>query len=200
MASVRRTQRHSGGIPDSPVSREPGVTRAFFQAIDHLETLVDSLDRLLRLVGALEQALELGELAGMPLPSGDERERVRQFRNRIAHGDEDIERGLGRTSLPRPSDQMPPGSNCNGTGSSTRIWPACSNRSTTTCGRLSKSRHSDGLPRTSAPAAGISCPVAEGVGFEPTVDQTAHNGFRDRADLALDRAFPGARANVRANF
>jgi hypothetical protein len=118
MASVRRTQRHSGGIPDSPVSREPGVTRAFFQAIDHLETLVDSLDRLLRLVGALEQALELGELAGMPLPSGDERERVRQFRNRIAHGDEDIERGLGRTSLPRPSDQMPPGSNCNGTGSS----------------------------------------------------------------------------------
>jgi hypothetical protein len=60
------------------------------------------------------------------------------------------------------------------------IWPACSNRFTTTCGRLSKSRHSDGLPRTSAPATGISSPVAEGVGFEPTVDQTAHNGFRDR--------------------
>jgi hypothetical protein len=87
------------GIPDSLLSREPGVTRAFFHAIDHLETLVDSLDRLLRLVGVLERAPELGELAGTPLPSGDERERVRQFRNRIAHGDKDIEQGRAGQGL-----------------------------------------------------------------------------------------------------
>jgi hypothetical protein len=87
------------GIPDSLLSPEPGVTRAFFQAIDHLETLVDSLDRLLRLVGALEKAPKLGELAGMPLPAADERERVRQFRNRIAHGDDDIERGRAGRGL-----------------------------------------------------------------------------------------------------
>jgi hypothetical protein len=39
--------------------------------------------------------------------------------------------------------------------------------------------------------------AAEGVGFEPTVPVDPVSGFQDRADLALDRAFWGVRANMR---
>jgi hypothetical protein len=87
------------GIPDALLSPKPGVTRAFFRAIDHLETLVDSLARLLRLIGGLEKGAHLSQLAGMPLPSADERERVQRFRNRIAHGDEDIKEGKAGQGL-----------------------------------------------------------------------------------------------------
>jgi hypothetical protein len=87
------------GIPDALLSPEPGVTRALFRAIDHLETVVDSLARLLRLISALEAGPDLKQLAGMPLPSADERERVQRFRNRIAHGDEDIEEGKAGQGL-----------------------------------------------------------------------------------------------------
>jgi hypothetical protein len=93
-SALREFADHSAarsGIPDALASPEPGVTRAFLRAIDHLETLVDSLDRLLRLTGSLELGPDLVQLAGMPLPSANERDRVREFRNRIAHGDEDIE-------------------------------------------------------------------------------------------------------------
>ena len=81
------------------LSPKPGVTRAFFRAIDHLETLVDSLARLLRLIRVLEVAPELAQLAGKPLPSAGDRERVQRFRNRIAHGDEDIEKGKAGQGL-----------------------------------------------------------------------------------------------------
>jgi hypothetical protein len=81
------------GIPKALLSPKPGVTRAFFRAIDHLETLIDTLARLLRLVAALEKDRNLGQFAGMPLPTKRERKAVRKFRNRIAHGDEDIQKG-----------------------------------------------------------------------------------------------------------
>lgn len=87
------------GIPDALLSPEPGVTRAFFRAIDHLETLVDSLARLLRLIGHLEATPVLRQQPGIPLPTADERERVQRFRNRIAHGDEDIEQGKAGQGL-----------------------------------------------------------------------------------------------------
>jgi hypothetical protein len=178
MASVRRTQRHSGGIPDSLLSREPGVTRAFFQAIDHLETLVDSLDRLLRLVGASNKPPSSGSSRVCRCPRVTSASVFDSFATASLTATRTSSAGWAG---PRYRD-LP--TRCRrdrtATAQARVIWPACSNRFTTTCGRLSKSRHSDGLPRTSAPAAGISCPVAEGVGFEPTVDQTAHNGFRDR--------------------
>ena len=47
----------------------------------------------------------------------------------------------------------------------------------------------------SAPASRIRSSQAEGVGFEPTVDLTAHNGFRD---LAAPGKTPGNRLVVRA--
>jgi hypothetical protein len=87
------------GIPDALLSPDPGVTRAFFRAIDHLETLVDSLARLLRLICGLEAGSDLAHLSAMSLPSADERERVQRFRNRIAHGDEDIEKGKAGQGL-----------------------------------------------------------------------------------------------------
>ena len=74
-------------------SREPGVTRAFFRAIGHLESLVEALDRTLRLVGALEKDAAMAEFGKWPLPSPDERAAVRDFRNGIAHGDEDLAKG-----------------------------------------------------------------------------------------------------------
>jgi hypothetical protein len=178
MASVRRTQRHSGGIPDSLLSREPGVTRAFFQAIDHLETLVDSLDRLLRLVGASNKPPSSGSSRVCRCPRVTSASVFDSFATASLTATRTSSAGWAG---PRYRD-LP--TRCRrdrtATAQARVIWPACSNRFTTTCGRLSKSRHSDGLPRTSAPATGISSPVAEGVGFEPTVDQTAHNGFRDR--------------------
>jgi hypothetical protein len=180
MASVRRTQRHSGGIPDSLLSREPGVTRAFFQDIDHLETLVDSLDRLLRLVGASNKPPSSGSSRVCRCPRVTSASVFDSFATASLTATRTSSAGWAG---PRYRD-LP--TRCRrdrtATAQARVIWPACSNRFTTTCGRLSKSRHSDGLPRTSAPATGISSPVAEGVGFEPTVDQTAHNGFRDRVE------------------
>lgn len=87
------------GIPDALSSPQPGVTRAFFRAIDHLETLVDSLARLLRLITALERDPNLAQFAGMPLPTKGEREDIQRFRNRVAHGDEDIEQGKAGQGL-----------------------------------------------------------------------------------------------------
>jgi hypothetical protein len=87
------------GIPKALSSPQPGVTRAFFRAIDHLETLVDTLARLVRLIAALENDPNLAQFAGMPLPTSREREEVRLFRNRIAHGDEDIEKGKAGQGL-----------------------------------------------------------------------------------------------------
>lgn len=81
------------GIVPPLLPPKPGITRAFFRAIDHLETLVDSLARLLRLLRALEASPELSNLASLPVPSAKERDGIRDFRNRIAHGDEDIEKG-----------------------------------------------------------------------------------------------------------
>jgi hypothetical protein len=81
------------GIPQELHPSREGVTRALFRAIGSLENLVDSLARLLRLVDALEQAPELQQVSSTPLPRETERELVRRFRNRIAHGDEDIADG-----------------------------------------------------------------------------------------------------------
>ncbi len=90
-----------GSVPPGPLQApKPGVTRAYFRAIDHLETLVDSLARLFRLVRSLEGALTFPPLTEMQLPSEAERKRVRDFRNRIAHGDEDIAEGKGGKGNP----------------------------------------------------------------------------------------------------
>jgi hypothetical protein len=93
---------HAGardGVPEALQSREPGVTRAFFRAIGHLETVVDSLARLLRLVSGLEKSPGLQEFSHMSLAGESERIAVQQFRNRIAHGDEDIEEGKAGQGL-----------------------------------------------------------------------------------------------------
>lgn len=80
------------GVAPPLLSPSPGVTRAFFRAIDHFENLVDSLTRLSRLLQALEASPELSTVtSSIPLPSRSARDRIRNFRNRIAHGDEDIE-------------------------------------------------------------------------------------------------------------
>lgn len=100
--TLKEFRNHSGvrkGIPDELLAPTPGATRAFFRAIDHLETLVDSLHRLLRLIGPLEKAPELAHLTGMPLPSSNERTQVRKFRNSIAHGDDDLADGKAGTGL-----------------------------------------------------------------------------------------------------
>jgi hypothetical protein len=111
-SALRDFAEHSAtrdGISDALLAPEPGVTRAFFRAINHLETLVDSLARLLRLIGGLEAGGDLAELAGKPLPSADERERVQRFRNRVAHGDEDIEEGKAGQGLATATLRPDPG-------------------------------------------------------------------------------------------
>jgi hypothetical protein len=83
-----------GGIPQGLRPREPGITRAYFRGIGHLESVIDSFDRALRLIRALENDDALEEFAGMELPSAAECKVVRDFRNRIAHADEDLAEGI----------------------------------------------------------------------------------------------------------
>jgi hypothetical protein len=81
------------GTPSATKSSKPGITRALFRAIGHLEDLVDSLNRLLQLVSAMRAAQTFGHFTSLPLPDETTRDSVRLFRNRIAHGDEDIAEG-----------------------------------------------------------------------------------------------------------
>jgi hypothetical protein len=69
------------------------TTPALFRAIDHLENCVDSTDRMLRLITALEKSERIKAFKNHSSPSLAERIAVRNFRNRIAHGDEDIAKG-----------------------------------------------------------------------------------------------------------
>jgi hypothetical protein len=80
-------------------SSRPGVTRALFRAIGHLEDLVDSVTRLLRLLKAMHDAPSLRALAELPLPDPAQCDSVRLFRNRISHGDEDIAAGKAGQGL-----------------------------------------------------------------------------------------------------
>jgi len=129
------------------LSPKPGVTRAFFRAIDHLETLVDSLARLLRLIRVLEVAPELAQLAGKPLPSPATGSVFNGSgtASRTAMRTSRRER-LGRDSRRRPCGQIQLGSSCNTRGLSTPISPACSNRATTTFGRSSRTCRRAGFP------------------------------------------------------
>jgi hypothetical protein len=72
------------------------LTQALFRAISHLETVVDSLARLLHFVRPLEQYSALQEFGHMPLPDPSERTSIWDFRNQIAHGDKEIAKGSGR--------------------------------------------------------------------------------------------------------
>jgi hypothetical protein len=90
-------------LTDGPTSvtrsPKPGITRALFRAIGHLEDLVDSLNRALQLVSAMRSAECLGHFADLPLPDEALRDSIRLFRNRIAHGDEDIAGGKAGQGL-----------------------------------------------------------------------------------------------------
>ena len=71
-----------------------------FDGINHLENFVVSLDRLMRYTAALQQKPELAAFASLRLPAAAERQRVRNFRNRVIHGDEDLAEGKGGHGLP----------------------------------------------------------------------------------------------------
>jgi hypothetical protein len=88
-----------GSLPAPIQSTKPGITRALFRAIGHLEDLVDSLNRMLKLVDAMQASAHLTHFARMPLPDEARRDSVRLFRNRIAHGDEDIAQGRSGQGL-----------------------------------------------------------------------------------------------------
>jgi hypothetical protein len=87
------------GLPPVVQSRNPGGTRALFRAIGNLENVVDSLHRLCLLLKPLEKEPALAALAHLPLPAPAERKAVREFRNRIQHGDEDIVTGKAGKGL-----------------------------------------------------------------------------------------------------
>lgn len=87
------------GLPAPIQPSKPGITRALFRAIGHLEDLVDSLNRLLKLVDAMRTSGSLVHFAHMPLPDEARHDSVRLFRNRIAHGDEDIADGKSGQGL-----------------------------------------------------------------------------------------------------
>lgn len=80
-----------------PVVQAPGFTVPLLQAIGHLEDLVTSLDRIFRLLDAIDAQSALAGLATMPLPDSHARTLVRKVRNRIAHGDDDIAAGKSGT-------------------------------------------------------------------------------------------------------
>ena len=125
------------GVAPPLLSPRPGVTRAFFRAIDHFETLVDSLARLLRLLQALSGSPELSNLtSAMPLLSKPTCDRIRNFRNRIAHGDEDIEQGKAGQGFATATLRIdPPVSSFSTRDLTTQSLPRSWRRSTTTCAR-----------------------------------------------------------------
>lgn len=71
-----------------------------FDGISGLENFVVSLDRLMRYTAALQDKPEMKPFASMSLPGEAELERVRKFRNRVIHGDEDLADGKGGQGLP----------------------------------------------------------------------------------------------------
>jgi hypothetical protein len=81
------------GVGPAIRPRNRGITVPLFQAIGHCEDLVAALDRILRILPGLHASPELAAIADLPLPSADAASTVRQVRNRIAHGDEDIADG-----------------------------------------------------------------------------------------------------------
>lgn len=73
---------------------ESRVSQRFFRAQGMAEDLVIALDRAMRFADALAQAAATSGLA-RDLPSQADTARVRAFRNRIVHGDEDLLNGRG---------------------------------------------------------------------------------------------------------
>jgi hypothetical protein len=102
--------KHVSGGPPSPSAISDGkpisaggswtplLSQELFSATDRLEDVVDSLARLLRLVEAIQAS---PRLAGLPSPALSHKtcEDVRCFRNRIAHGDEDLVNGKAGKGL-----------------------------------------------------------------------------------------------------
>lgn len=68
------------------------ASQELFRAIDRFEDVVDSLARLLRLLEAIEANQRVRQVCA-PVFSLATRDNVRTFRNRIAHGDEDLADG-----------------------------------------------------------------------------------------------------------
>jgi hypothetical protein len=96
-ASPRRTPLQQGtmyGVEDW--SRRP--SQELFRAIDRFEDVVDSLARLLRLLEAIEANQRVPQVPA-PAFSLATRNDVRIFRNRIAHGDEDLVDGRAGKAL-----------------------------------------------------------------------------------------------------
>jgi hypothetical protein len=71
-----------------------------FDGISHFENFVVSLDRLVRYTSVLQDKPEMAAFASMKLPDSVERQRLRDFRNRVIHGDEDLAGGKGGRGLP----------------------------------------------------------------------------------------------------
>ena len=59
-----------------------------------------TLDRLMRYTAELHGKPEMKSFASMTLPGLAEPDRVRNFRNRVIHGDEDLAAGKGGQGLP----------------------------------------------------------------------------------------------------
>ncbi len=101
---------HIAGARSLPTSFGPGeaippahdwtrqIFQALFRATSRLEDVVDSHARLLRLAAAIEASSSIQGVPG-PLLSPTDREKVREFRNRITHGDEDLAKGKGGKGL-----------------------------------------------------------------------------------------------------
>jgi hypothetical protein len=90
-------------LTDHAEAEHSGGTREFvglFEGTNQLENFVVSLDRLMRYTTALQGKPEIQPFAAMPLPSSAERDRVRDFRNRVIHGDEDLAGGKAGKGLP----------------------------------------------------------------------------------------------------
>jgi hypothetical protein len=81
------------GVGPAIRPRNRGITVPLFRAIGHCEDLVAALDRILRILPALQASPELAAIADFPLPPTDVATTVRRVRNRIAHGDADIAKG-----------------------------------------------------------------------------------------------------------
>jgi hypothetical protein len=81
------------------------ISRRFFAAQGMAEDLVIAMDRAMRFATALAQT---AAASGLPrdLPSQADAERVRDFRNRIAHGDEDLLSGKGGKGIATATPEL----------------------------------------------------------------------------------------------
>lgn len=101
---------HISGAPPRPTPLQRGAmsgdeewprrpSQELFRAIDCFEDVVDSLARLLRLLKAIEADQRVQQVCAPSASSLGSRNDIRIFRNRIAHGDEDLADGKAGKGL-----------------------------------------------------------------------------------------------------